>query len=73
MMANLGDSYESPVFHTTTVDEDKKLYDLTSKMKELAAKVKSGYDTDNAIRVIDNAHGLADTVLEFLKASNWDR
>lgn len=73
MKAHIGNSYESPVFHATSAEDDKKLYDLTSKMKELAAKVKSGYDTDNAIRVIDNAHGLADTVLEFLKASNWAR
>lgn len=63
----------SKVYSTTTLDDDKKLYELTTRMKLQASQVKSGYQSDNVIRIVDNAHDLADTVLEFLKVSGWSR
>lgn len=73
MKAHIGNSYESPVYNATPTDLDKSLHQLTLQMKKLATNVKSGYDSDNVVRVVDNAQKLADSVLEFLKASNWDR
>lgn len=63
----------SMVYSTTTLDDDKKLYELTTRMKLQASQVKSGYQSNNAVRIVDNAHDLADTVLEFLKVSGWSR
>lgn len=73
MKARLGDTYESPVFSATPTDLEKSLHELTVQMKQLATKVKSGYDTDNVVRVVDNAQPLADSVLDFLKVAGWDR
>lgn len=73
MKAYIGDSIESPVVQVTSKEADKKLYELSVRMKQLATNIKTGYDINNVVHVVDNAGDLADTVMEFLKVSGWDR
>lgn len=64
---------QSRVYSTMSTEQGFQLYDLTQKMKFQAEQVKLGYQTDNVVKVVDNAQGLADTVLEFIKVSGWVR
>lgn len=62
---------ESKVYSTTSVEDDKKLYELTTRMKQQADLVKL-FSQDPKVS-ITHSEELADTVLEFLKVSGWSR
>lgn len=59
----------SHVYSTTTVDDDKKLYELTVRMKLLANETLNAFNDD----LIQKSTELADTVLEFIKVAGWSR
>lgn len=63
----------SKVYSATTVDEDKKLYELTTRMGLLANEVKTVNSSTKLNRMLKAGDELADTVLEFLKVSGWSR
>lgn len=71
MKSQLNDEIESPVYSVTSQEDDKKLYELTVRMKQLATSVKAT-DSANGNHVRDSDE-LADTVIEFLKVSGWSR
>ena len=62
---------ESNVYHTTTKEDDSKLYELTVRMKLLATQLRD----PNGINYQSNeaSDELADTVLKFLEISGWSR
>lgn len=62
----------SKVYTATTVDDDKKLYELTTRMKQQAKEI-TAIGRDHDVYIADNANDLAETVLEFLKVSGWSR